>query len=62
MSSKAMKIIFPYSLHHELFIKRLGEKDHHLGYIAVKYSMNDWSRLQGNHGGISKYLTGKKRK
>lgn len=28
-------------------IQAIREKDHHLGYIAVKYSMNDWSRLQG---------------
>ena len=33
--------------HHELFIRAIREKDHYLGYIAVKYSMDDWSRLQG---------------
>lgn len=38
---------FSVLLHHELFIQAIREKDHHLGYIAVKYSMNDWSRLQG---------------
>ena len=38
---------FSVLLHHELFIQAIWEKDHHLGYIAVKYSMNDWSRLQG---------------
>lgn len=34
-------------LHHELFIQAIKARDHHMGYIAVKYSMNDWSRLQG---------------
>lgn len=33
--------------HHELFIQAIKEQDQYLGYIAVKYSMDDWSRLQG---------------
>ena len=33
--------------HHELFIRAIREQDQYLGYIAVKYSMDDWSRLQG---------------
>lgn len=34
-------------LHHELFIQAIKSQDQSLGYIAVKYSMSDWSRLQG---------------
>lgn len=38
---------FSVLLHHELFIRAIKEKDLYMGYIAVKYSMDDWSRLQG---------------
>lgn len=38
---------FSVLLHHELFIRAIKERDLYMGYIAVKYSMDDWSRLQG---------------